>query len=322
MKEIVITENESGQRLDRFLRKYLNKYTLGEIYKLLRKNLVKVNGKKQKENYMLVDGDILSLYINDNTVERNILVNIKTSDMLSNLDIVYEDQNILIISKPIGLLCHPDKPADKDTLISRVLDYLGSNSSSYTFSPALCNRLDRNTGGLVIAAKNYQSLKEINRLIRERKIKKYYICIVKGKMTGYGELKGYLLKDEKSNKVIVSDKESLESKFIHTKYRVIHSTDEFSLMEVELITGRSHQIRAHFASIGHPLIGDFKYGCRNTNALFLSKYNLNSQFLFAYKITFKYTENQLSYLQDKEFTAKLTFEFDNIVSKIFKQKEF
>lgn len=330
MFEIKITENEAGQRLDRFLRKYLKEYSFGDIYKLFRKNKVKVNGKREKENYMIALGDTLQLYIEKpGGAERG-----KTEEVprkTESIDIIYEDKNILIADKPPGLLTHPDKPGDSDTLIDRAICHIYREENavySMTFRPAVCNRLDRNTGGLVIIAKNYKTLKAVNHSIRDRNVKKLYLCIVAGILKGQGEIKGYLRKDEKSNKASIGDdKES--AKEIYTIYKTLQISEplssigkSFSLLEVELVTGRSHQIRAHFASIGHPLIGDVKYGSEKINNFFNKEFRLKHQFLYAFKVTFQNVHEDISYLRGRSFQGKLPKDLRKITEKLFGRREY
>lgn len=320
LKEIKVTENEEGQRIDRFLRKYLKDFSLGDIYKLFRKNAVKINSKKVKENYMLALDDIIQLYIHTDAIEINNCLEFENKKSISEpIDVVYEDENILIVNKPIGLLTHPEKKDDEDTLIQRAISHLvkGGLTSSITFSPAVCNRLDMNTGGIVIVAKNYPTLKTINKLIRERKLKKYYTCIVKGNTPLAGEIKNYLTKNEAENKVMIHREESDASKAAHTIYRRIAVSDGFSLLRVELITGRSHQIRAHLSSIGHPIIGDKKYGDKSTNDFFLKRYGLSHQFLYADRLLMKDAEDKVLYLKGQEFRAKLPQRLNNILSDLF-----
>lgn len=330
MFEIKITENEAGQRLDRFLRKYLKEYSLGDIYKLFRKNKVKVNGKREKENYMIALGDTLQLYIEKpGGAERG-----KTEEVprkTESIDIIYEDKNILIADKPAGLLTHPDKPGNSDTLTDRAICHIYREEDavdSMTFRPAVCNRLDRNTGGLVIIAKNYKTLKAVNHSIRDRNVKKLYLCIVAGILKDQGEIKGYLRKDEKSNKASIGDdKES--AKEIYTIYKTLQISEplssigkSFSLLEVELVTGRSHQIRAHFASIGHPLIGDVKYGSEKINNFFNKEFRLKHQFLYAYKVTFQNVHEDISYLRGRSFQGKLPKDLRKITEKLFGRREY
>lgn len=320
MKQIMITENEAEQRLDRFLRKYLKDYKLGDIYKLFRTNKVKVNNKKHKENYMLQAGDTIQLYITD---EINVEIK-KAVGSSKPIDIIYEDENLMLVNKPYGLLTHPDSPGDNDTLIDRALYYLQQKDgygTSSTFTPSVCNRLDRNTGGIVVVAKNYTALKSMNKLIRERKVKKLYLCVVKGFIKDAGEVKNFLLKDEAQNKSSIVEQELEGAKGVHTRYKPLKSNQEYTLVEVELITGRPHQIRAHFASIGHPIAGDIKYGDKQVNRIFKEKFKLNHQFLYAYKLKFKEGENGLEYLQGETFTSKLPESLENIVQQLFNRKE-
>lgn len=317
MKQITISDNEAGQRIDRFLRKYLTAFSLGDIYKLFRKNAVKVNNKRVKESYMLSLGDIVQLYIKDEENQK-LRTEITMKLNYNSLDIIYEDENIMLVNKPIGLLTHPESSKDKDSLVQRVLGYLdGDKYDSLTFRPSVCNRLDRNTGGIVVVAKNYQSLKQVNELIRQRKIKKYYLCIVKGKTERDGELKSYLIKDNEKNIVEISDDKSDNSKAIHTIFERLAFNDEYSLLQIELITGRTHQIRAHLSSIGHPLIGDTKYGDKEINEYFKKKYNLRHQFLYAYNISFQGASEKLDYLLHRDFKAELPSEFKNIIDDMF-----
>lgn len=319
MKQITITENEAEQRLDRFLRKYLKDYKLGDIYKLFRSNKVKVNNKRQKENYMLQAGDTLQLYISEETKTEAV----KLAGSNQPIDIVYEDDNLLLINKPFGLLTHPDSPGDSDTLIDRVLYYLQQKKDynpSMTFTPSVCNRLDRNTGGLVAVAKNYTALKSMNKLIRERKIKKLYLCVIKGTIKDAGEIKNFLVKDEEQNKVEILEQDQEGARAVYTRYKPIKSNEDYTLLEVELITGRPHQIRAHFASIGHPIVGDVKYGDKQINKAFRESFKLNHQFLYAYKLKFKEAETGLEYLKGQTFNSKLPDAFENIVQQLFNKK--
>lgn len=325
MFEIKVTQNESGQRVDRFLRKYLTEYSLGDIYKLFRKNKVKLNGKRVKENQMLQVGDELQLYIGK--PEAEVKPDKPAVKAAGKIDLIYEDENIMIADKPAGLLTHPDKPGDTDTLLDRALYHIYKNneaSGSQTFSPAVCNRLDRNTGGIVIIAKNYKTLKAVNHSIRERWITKLYLCVVAGKLDKKGELKAFLTKDQDRNVVSITDADPGEGKEIHTKYRTLGVSDNvselgqrFSLLEVELVTGRSHQIRAHFASQGHQLIGDVKYGDKAINEYFRKKFGLKHQFLHAYHISFDETHEDISYLKGRSFNSRLKPEEAAIADALF-----
>lgn len=320
MKEIKITENEAQQRLDRFLRKYLPDYKLGDIYKLFRNKKVKVNSKREKENYMLQLDDVIQLYIaggEDSAPKEIVVIPAKP------VEVVYEDDNLLLVNKPFGVLTHPDQPRDRDTLIDRALYHLSQQEGytlSPTFTPATCNRLDRNTGGIVVVAKNYTSLKAVNKLIRERGIQKLYLCVVKGVIKEAGEVKNFLLKDQEQNKVEILEQQEEGAKGVHTKYRPLATDGTYSLMEVELITGRAHQIRAHFASMGHPIVGDAKYGDPKTNQIFFEKFKLKHQFLYAYRLAFKESEEGLDYLKGKSFQSKLPDSFEKIRQQLFDKR--
>ncbi len=224
------------------------------------------------------------------------------------LDIVYEDENLLLLDKKVGLLSHPDETEYNDTLITRVKRYLYEKGDydpkdEHSFAPALVNRIDRNTGGIVIAAKNAESLRILNQKLKERELEKYYLCVIHGTLKKKnGILTGWLIKDENKNKVKVFERQMPNSKEIRTKYSVISEQDSLSLVEVELLTGRTHQIRAHFASIGHPLLGDGKYG---TNAM-NKALGYKKQFLYSYKLKFAFSTDAgiLNYLNGKDFEAE------------------
>lgn len=276
MKEIKITPNEAGQRLDRFLCKYFNNTTRTNIFKLIRKKVFKVNGVRVKEDYFLELGDNLQVYLADETFAGLIKEVEKISAEEVKLNIIFEDDDILIVNKPSGMLTHPDANEYKNTLASKVQIYL-RHLATRTFKPAPVHRLDKNTSGMVIFAKNYESLKRYNELMRKREIEKYYICVVSGNVLRKGEVIGYITKDEQKNKVTLSKNGRDESKFCHTEYEPIKSFGDYTLVEVKLITGRSHQIRASLSYIGHPIVGDLKYGGKKVG-------NINNQLLHAYKL--------------------------------------
>jgi len=277
MKTVEIGKNEAGQRLDRFLLKYLNNSSRTNIYKLIRKKVFKVNGVRVKEDYFLELGDKLDIYLSDESYDKLVKpeAQVEASDV--GLNIVYEDDDILIVDKPSGVLTHPDKNEFKNTLSSKVQVYL-KHMSSRTFKPASIQRLDKNTSGLVIFGKNYQSLKEYNELMRDRKIKKFYQCVVEGVVKEAGTVKGWLVKDEAKNKVRLSQKQNDDkAKFCHTDYKPLKVVGHYTLLEVELHTGRSHQIRESMRYIGHPIVGDKKYGASKEK-------NVNFQLLHGYKL--------------------------------------
>lgn len=256
---------------------------------------------------MLNEGDVLTFYIKDEFFEA---AEEKHYDFLKapkKLDIVYEDENILLIDKQPGVIVHPDKQYHFDSLVSRVLHYLYDKGEydpelDKAFTPALVNRIDRNTGGIVIAAKNAESLRILNAKMKSRELEKYYLCLVHGKpVKSEDVLTGYITKNESKNTVRVHKKEVEGSKEIKTKYRVLKAGGKFSLVEVELMTGRTHQIRAHMASIGHPLVGDTKYG-KNKK----SPDGFRYQALYSYKLVFNFSESAgiLDYLNGREFRVK------------------
>ncbi|MBI9013549.1 MAG: RluA family pseudouridine synthase [Clostridiales bacterium] len=282
MRTIRVTENEMDQRLDRFLTKYLNKATKTNIFKLIRKKRIRVNGSRAEEKYFLQLGDEIQIHLHEDAIDEMI----KPIEMIEaeeiNLDIVYEDDDILIVNKPVGLLTHPDSKEYKNTLASKVQVYL-KHLTTRTFRPASIQRLDKNTSGLVIFGKNYASLKKYNEYMRERKIGKFYLAVVSGKPKDSGEVKGYLTKNEATNKISISKNESDEAKFVHTKYKLLKTNGKYSLLEVELLTGRTHQIRGSLAYIGHPIVGDVKYGGERLDR--------QNQLLHAYRVV----------IEDKEY---------------------
>lgn len=304
MKSFIINKNDAGQRLDKFIAKSVPLLPQTLLYKYVRIKRIKVNGKRGEISTRLNVGDVVDMYINDEFFEKSP----EKYDFLKaskNIDIVYEDDNIILCDKKAGLLCHPDDHEYVDTLINRIKRYLYEKgeynpAKESSFTPALVNRIDRNTGGIVITAKNAESLRILNQKMKDRELHKYYICIVHGVLEQKSDtLSGYLVKDESKNKVSVSNKKTENSKEIRTKYNVLDTDGNLSLVEVELLTGRTHQIRAHFASIGHPLLGDGKYGTNAQN----KKYGYKKQFLYSYKLVFDFTTDAgiLEYLNHKEF---------------------
>lgn len=304
MKSFVISKNDSGQRLDKFITKAVPALPKSLMYKYIRTKRIKVNSKKGDISLKLVEGDKVDMYINDEFFAPADV----HYDFLSaskNLDIVYEDENLLLLDKKVGLLSHPDETEYNDTLITRVKRYLYEKGEydpkdENSFTPALVNRIDRNTGGIVMAAKNAESLRILNQKLKDREMEKYYLCVIHGTLRRKsGLLTGWLIKDEKKNKVEVFTSERRGSKEIRTKYNVLDEKDGLSLVEVELLTGRTHQIRAHFASIGHPLLGDGKYG---TNAL-NKALGYKKQFLYSYRLKFTFSSEAgcLEYLNGKSF---------------------
>lgn len=319
---IEIGANEAGQRLDKFLRKLLKDVPLSAIFKALRKGDIRVNGKKQKEKYTLEIDDVIEIrYIQSQKMtEKKKDTFIKVD--ASGLKTVYEDNNMLVVEKWPGVLVHPDSNKKIPTLTDYVLSYLNEKGdytpeTEITFIPAPCNRLDRNTSGVVIFGKNFESLRQLNEIIREGKVKKYYMALVKGRIKD-GLYKGYILKNEDTNISRIYDKKVKDSKEISMEIKTLESDGAFSLLEIDLITGRSHQIRAHLSHLGNPIIGDYKYGDRALNSHFFNKYGLDYQFLYAYKLNFKNTDGKLEYLKNKIITQALPPIFKKIKYDTFK----
>lgn len=297
MKEIKITSNEEGQRLDRFLKKYLNKANQSFIYKMIRKKNIKLNGSKAEPETVLKKGDSLQLYLADETIDM-----FREKKTLKQTQIhfktVYEDANILIVNKPIGLSTQPDETSERN-LVDEIKMYLDAKEKniSFTFKPAVCNRLDKNTSGLVIAAKNYDSLKQTNKAIRERKIKKLYIAKVHGIINKNLELKDYLIKNENKNMVKIISENIENAKEIITYAHPIKTDGNYTWLEIEIETGRAHQIRAHLASIGHPVVGDRKYGIKDSE---------KQQVLHAYKLILGGYEGEMEYLNGLEVKSEIS----------------
>ena len=320
MVNIEIGKNEQKQRLDKFLRKYLGNASLSYIYKAIRKD-VKVNGRRAKEDTMLELGDVITLYISDE--ELSALTRTRRSTRVKRqFKVAYEDDNIIVVEKPFGLLTHGDRTEKKNHLANQVVDYLIEKGDynprlERTFTPASVNRLDRNTTGLVLFGKTGEALQTLNRMIREKdKVNKYYMTIVKGRVKGELNLRDRMVKDERTNKVRVLSMDE-EGRDMETIVRPIETGRDFTLVEVELITGRTHQIRAHLAKAGHPVIGDVKYGDRKVNEMVRRRFNLNTQLLHAYKLTFRGCTGALEYLNDLEITADLPEDFANIRRELF-----
>lgn len=304
MRTLIIKRNDAGQRLDKFLAKAVKGLPTSLMYKYIRTKKIKVNRARAQQNQMLCEGDEVQLFIKDEffgapSEDRSALSAIKPK-----LDIVYEDPHILVLNKRPGVLVHDDASGGENTLLLHIQAYLYDKGSyrpedEQSFSPALCNRIDRNTGGMVLAAKDAEALRDMNRFIREDKISKFYLCVVHGHMERReATLRGYLRKNSADNLVQVQDAPFPHAKEILTRYRVLDervvSGETQSLLEVELLTGRTHQIRAHLAHIGHPLLGDGKYGINREDRHVGYKY----QALYAYRLRFHVGDEggSLSYL--------------------------
>lgn len=302
MRELIISENEGGQRLDKYLSKRFKTMPQSLIYKYLRTKKIKLNGKKALPNGFICCGDVLTLYIPEEFFEEK-AEELAFTHVKPKLSVIYEDENILLVDKPIGMLCHSDDNEGYNTLINHIKAYLsekGEYDVSEAFAPALCNRIDRNTCGIVIAAKTAEALRDMNERIRNRSVTKQYLAAVHGSPSpAVGTITDYIRKDSSQNRVYLSkDKRSSMDKSAVTKYKVIETKGDVSLVEVELIMGRTHQIRAHFAGKGHPLLGDGKYAINKKDRQLGYSY----QSLCAYRLKFNKAEpDSLSYLDGKTF---------------------
>ena len=323
LRELIIQNNDSNQRLDKFLFKCLPTAPQSLIYKGIRKGRIKVNGKKSDIAYKLQVNDILQLYINDEFFQPEDISDIL--NMKFSLNVVYEDRHILVADKPAGLLVHEDANERRHTLINYIQAYLHQKGeynpeAEHSFAPALCHRIDRNTAGLVIAAKTAEALRVINDKLKHREIDKYYLARVRGEvLLSNGELTHHLFKDSRQNRVYVYDESRIGTSKAVSRYKTISFDGNNTLIEVQLISGRTHQIRAQFAHIGHPLVGDSKYGQakpaqfprsnqreHNVREAPTNSKNLKYQDLTAYKLVFNFTSpaGELEYLKGMTIELK------------------
>ena len=307
MKEFTIGKNDAGQRLDRFIAKNVPLLPASLAQKYIRLKRIKVDGKRAERDTRLIAGNVIQMYINDEFFDKPREENAFLTVAAPKLNIVYEDENILLVDKRPGLAVHPHDGAEYGrTLIDHIQAYLYQKREwrpreEHAFTPALCNRIDRNTGGIVIAAKNAEALRVMNQKIKDREMEKRYLCIVHGiPSPKAGKLEGYIFKDAKENRVFVTKTPQTGSKTAITNYKTLQSRNGLSLVECELITGRTHQIRAMMAWAGHPLLGDGKYGKLD------KRYDRKFQALYSYKLKFCFTTDagSLNNLNGKEFTVE------------------
>lgn len=324
MQKITVSQNEAGQRLDKLLAKYLSAAPKSFFYKMLRKKNIKLNGKKAEGNEKLALGDTIELFLSDETIEKFTGNKSSIQTELTAVrkqgykpDIIYEDDCVLLLNKPAGMLSQKADAASV-SLNEYMLAYLLESKQLTeeelkSFKPAICNRLDRNTSGLVAAGKTLAALQELSEMFRERTMEKYYLTIVNGVITKDEHICGYLKKDARTNKVSVSKTEVTDSQVIETAYHPLANNGKVTLLEVHLITGRTHQIRAHLASLGHAIIGDVKYGNSKINARFKERYHLNYQLLHAWRMVFPFADGALIGLSGKELHAPLPKQMHRII---------
>lgn len=310
MKEIIIRRNEAGQRLDKLLKKYLSEAPSGFLYKMLRKKNIVLNGKKATGNEKLTEGDLVCLYLADETICK---FSARSDRVYGGMpiEVIYEDEDLLLLNKPSGMLSQ--KAEKKDTsVVEYVISYMLekkeiTEEDLLLFKPAVCNRLDRNTSGIIIAGKSMPGLQTMGQLLKERTLEKYYLCAVKGQIRKERRIQGFLWKDKEQNVVKIT-KEG-EGAPIETEYLPLAWNDSVTLLKVHLITGKSHQIRAHLASIGNPLVGDYKYGDPVFNEFYKKQFQITSQLLHAYQITFPTLRGECKAVSGKTFTAKTPEKF-------------
>lgn len=336
MQSVIIGNNQAGQRLDKFLRKYLPQAGSGFLYKMLRKKNITLNGKKAEGSEILQLEDEIRFYFSDETFAMfagKEVTPINNNDYLQayqklqGINILLETADVLIVDKPAGILTQKAEAQDL-SLNEWLIGYLLHSEQItevqlQTFRPSVCNRLDRNTSGIVLCGKSLKGSQTLSRMIKEREIGKFYRTVCMGKLDQSAKLEGYLNKNPKTNKVTLSknvphkdNDYQQDSSYICTHYRPISHTDQYTLLEVELITGKTHQIRAHLASTGHPLIGDYKYGIRSKNDLFKKQFGLEYQLLHAYRIEFPDTCPELPDLAGKSVVAEYPKQFRLIMQKL------
>lgn len=319
MREIIIDSANSNIRLDKYLFKYLSKAPSSFVYKMLRKKNITLNKAKCTGHEVLKAGDTVCLFLSDDTIEKFSQSENKVSysnnvEKIKNEDIVYEDDNILIYHKRVGLLSQ--KAQSNDISANEiVLNYLQQNPECdfSIYKPSVINRIDRNTEGIIIVAKTYVAANILSKAIKDRTLRKFYYCIVKGKAEDIGPVSAKLIKNESNNTVKIFPEDYKDGELIKTAYRCVKYNGAYSLLEVELITGKSHQIRAHLASMSHPILGDYKYGERKINDLLKKQFGIDYQLLFAKRIVMPKLEGELAYLSDNTFEMKLPKIYEEIM---------
>jgi len=322
MYQVIVDKNSDGQRADKFIKKLLPLAPASFVYKMFRKKDIKINGVKATEKTMVRAGDVVDMFLYEDKVKA-FQEEVQIENIPTHFTVVYEDENILVVNKPCGLILHEDDKEKKQTLVNEVLAYLYRNGAydphtSQGFVPGPVHRLDRNTSGLVIFGKTFEALKDLNEMVRLRHcIEKRYLTIVAGEIKKDGHLLGYMKKDEDKQKCFMVSSSTPGALTMETKYRVLKHQKDYSYLEVELVTGRTHQIRLHMASISHPVIGDRKYGNFEVNKYVKEKYGLHHQLLHAYQLTFKRSFGSLSYLNGKVIRAMPDGKFEHILNDLF-----
>lgn len=338
MQKIIISTNQAGQRFDKFLKKYMPEAGSGFLYKMLRKKNIVLNKKKADGTEILSVGDEVAFFFADETYEKFTGIKVsgdgsvqesktdiseyqKAYGSLKNITVIYEDEDILILNKPAGILSQKATPSDL-SVNEWMIGYLlhcepALQASLRTFKPSVCNRLDRNTGGLILCGKSLAGSQYLSKVIKDRTVRKFYRTLCLGEITDTAKIAGYLKKNEKTNKVTLSSEKAEGSDYIETGYYPICSASGYTHLEVELITGKTHQIRAHLAYIGHPLVGDYKYGSKKRNDALKASYGLEAQLLHAYRVEFpEEGSEKCPQLAGKVFTAPYPEIFNRILKDI------
>lgn len=324
MKLIWVHEKEANQRLDKLLSKYLKEAPKSFLYKMLRKKNITLNGKKADGSEKVQAGDEIRLFLSDETYEKFSGTPAgRQVYPVTALDILYEDENILLVNKPGNMLSQKASPKDV-SLNEYVLGYLQKSgqwneAENAGFKPSVCNRLDRNTSGIVVCGKSLAGLQQMSELLRDRSMHKYYQCLVAGQVRKSERIEGFLWKNPSANKVQILKEPKKDAQPIITEYRPIQSAGNWTLLEICLITGRSHQIRAHLASIGHPIIGDYKYGDQRVNEIYRKRWGVDSQLLHSFRLELPKMREPLENLSGKVFTAELPEQMQKIIKEESKE---
>lgn len=328
MQELKISRNEAGQRLDKFLARYLNEAPKSFLYKMLRKKNIVLNDKRAEAGTILSEGDLLKLWLSDETIssfrgnsrkqepeagrsER------KGQKKLPSVPVIYEDRDIIIADKPAGMLSQKSRPSDisiNEILLEHVLSDSRAGEERAGFTPSICNRLDRNTSGLITFAKTYPAARVLSELFRSRSLHKYYIAAVKGVMEEKAHVTAYLYKDESTNRAVVRQQPFPGAEAIETAYEPIRGNGEYTLLRILLITGKTHQIRAHLASLGHPVLGDPKYGDPVLNGKLKKRFGISSQLLHSHELHMpEQVQEPLSHLSGQIFQAAIPEVFQKVM---------